>query len=179
MKFLYLFYRYHYFSNVAFHITYSPAGDRADLCNRYNGGGLGTECRPYVRGDAVITPPMCQLPTANEVCRGVLHATTAGTRRVIRCHICQRYRSIRNGSQQVGGPGDRSWFAGIDALNRPNTGWGMELSLQGQWTFLRRGLIITWGTWGGIYKRLLFSRADDHPWRYLHGWILVNPGKSW
>ena len=25
----------------------------------------------------------------------------------------------------------------------------------------------------GIYKRLLFSPADGHPWRYLHGWILV------
>ena len=26
---------------------------------------------------------------------------------------------------------------------RSGTGWGMELSLQGQWMFLRRGLIIT------------------------------------
>ena len=56
--------------------------------------------------------------------------------------------------------------------------WGMELSLQGQWMFLRRGSIITWGTWGGIYKRMLFSPADGHPWQYLHGWILVNPYSS-
>ena len=62
---------------------------------------------------------------------------------------------------------------------RSGTGWGMGLSLQGEWMFLRQGLIITWGTWGGIYNRMLFSPADGHPWQYLHGWILVNPGKSW
>ena len=46
---------------------------------------------------------------------------------------------------------------------RSGTGWGMELSLQGRWMFWR-GLIITWGTWGGIYKRMLFSPAYGHPW---------------
>ena len=78
----------------------------------------------------------------------------------------------------------RTWGSSslLAGFARSGTGWGMELSLQGQWMFLRGGLIITGGTWGGIYKRLLFfslPSADGHSWQYLHGWILVNPGKSW
>ena len=57
---------------------------------------------------------------------------------------------------------------------KSRTGLEMELSLQGYWMFLRWGLIITWGAWGGIYKHLLFSPANDHSWQsYIHGWILV------
>ena len=37
----------------------------------------------------------------------------------------------------------------------------------------RTGSHCTWGTWGDIYKHLLLSPADGHPWQFLHGWILV------
>ena len=52
----------------------------------------------------------------------------------------------------------------------------MELSLQGQWMFLRRGLIITWaprtltGLPINLIKRMLFPLPNGHAnWRYLHG----------
>ena len=58
---------------------------------------------------------------------------------------------------------------------RSGTGWMMMWLRWGQWMRLRGSLIITWGTWGGIFKHLLFSPADGHPWTYCwkSGWILV------
>ena len=72
------------------------------------------------------------------------------------------------------------WMWGSSSLQAgfvmSGTGWGMELSLQGLWMFSRWGLITTWGTWGEIYKHLLFPLPMAIHDGNLHGWILVNPG---
>lgn len=62
-------------------------------------------------------------------CNGeILETTCADNRRnratvrpVYRCNGCTKKRSQHGGSQLVGGPGNRTWFAMIDRLGRPNS----------------------------------------------------------
>lgn len=46
--------------------------------------------------------------------------TYSGRPHYARCSKCKKCRSLKNGSQVVGGVGAITWFARIDVLNRPN-----------------------------------------------------------
>ena len=75
-----------------------------------------------------------------------------------------------------------------------NTGWGWNcLCMQGQWMFVRQGLIITWGTWGGIYlsvcffplpmaiqgriQEFIFGGPNQGPWSKVKGEARIEGAK--
>ena len=72
--------------------------------------------------------------------------------------------------------------SGVRGVERDDVvGVGMMMWLGwGQWMRLRGSLIITWGTWGGIFKQLLCSLLIAiHGDLLLEAWVDPgNPGKS-